>query len=82
MKLTGKQIRELREAANLSQIEVEKLTGGLVHRMVLSFVENGHRTLSAEQEAAVCRVLTRAVRDRARTISKAAAQAERLEIPA
>lgn len=82
MKLTGKQIRELREAANLSQIEVEKLTGGLVHRMVLSFVENGHRSLSAEQEAAVCRVLTRAVRHRAGIISKAAARAERMQVPA
>ncbi len=80
MKLTGKQIRELREAANLTQVEVEKLTGGRVHRMVLSFVENGNRTLSAEQETAVYRVLTRAIHDRAQVVSRMADKAEHLGV--
>ena len=82
MKLTGRQLQQLREAAGLTQFELERLTRGKVNRSVLSFVECGYRTLSAAQETAVLKVLTRAIQNRVGVVSQAQAQAEQLGVSA
>ncbi len=78
--MTGKQLQELREESGLSQSEVGRAIG--INRATLSLIENGHQELSPKQEAAARKVILRALRARSVAISKAAAQAERLEIPA
>lgn len=78
--MTGKQLQELREESGLSQSELGRGIG--INRATLSLIENGHQELSPKQEAAVRKVILRALRARSVSISKAAAQAERLEVSA
>ena len=78
--MTGKQLQELREESGLSQSEVGRAIG--INRATLSLIENGHQELSPKQEAAVPKVILRALRARSVSISKATAQAERLEVSA
>ncbi len=78
--MNGKQFQQWREESGLSQLEIERETG--VNRATLSLIENGYREFSPKHEIAVRKVILRALRARSASISKAAAQAERLEVQA
>jgi transcriptional regulator with XRE-family HTH domain len=60
-------LRLLREASGLSQYAAANGAG--LDRTRLSLAENGHVQLSAEEDAAIRRVLLRAIRERAARIN-------------
>jgi transcriptional regulator with XRE-family HTH domain len=76
MKKIGIEIRELRIASAMSQIEVESRTG--IDRSALSLIESGHREPTEKQTRLLVRTLSIAARDRVKVASKAMAEAERL----
>ena len=78
--MTGKQLQELREESGLSQSELARSIG--INRATLSLIENGHQEISPKQETTARKVILRALRARSASISKAAAQAEHLEVSA
>ena len=80
MKRIGREIRRLRAASGLSQIEVESRTG--IDRSALSLFEHEYRRPTEVQARLLIRVLSAAVRERIKAVSKVAAQAERLEVSA
>ena len=80
MQEIGEKIKKLRLAAGLSQWEVEKRTG--VDRSTLSTIESGYVAPSEKQVRQLIRVLSAAVKDRVKVVSKVAAEAERLEVSA
>lgn len=78
MKKIGNEIRELRIAAGLSQIEVESRTK--IDRSTLSLFESGYRNPTEEQARLLIRTLSGAAKERIKAASKAVAEAERLQL--
>jgi len=76
----GESIKKLRLAAGLSQFEVQVRTR--IARSALSTFESGYVDPSEKQARLLLRVLSAAVKDRVKAVSKVAAQAERLEATA
>jgi transcriptional regulator with XRE-family HTH domain len=60
-------VRQLRQTAGWTQARTSRASG--VHRTKLSMAECGEISLSADEEAAVRRVLLRAIRNRAERIN-------------
>ncbi len=80
MKRIGREIRRLRAASGLTQIELESRTG--IDRSALSLFEHEYRSPTEAQVRLLIRVLSAAVKDRVKAVSKVAAHAEHLEVPA
>ena len=78
MKKIGSEIRGLRIASGLSQIEVESRTG--VERSALSLIEAGYRKPTEEQARLLIRTLSAAVKENIKVASKVVAEAERLQL--
>jgi hexokinase len=64
----------------LTQIEVESRTK--IDRSALSLFEHEYRTPTEAQARLLIRVLSAAIKDRVKEVSKVAAQAERLDATA
>ncbi len=79
MREIGEKIKKLRLAAGLSQWEVEKRTG--VDRSTLSTIESGYVAPSEKQVRQLIRILSAAVKDRVKVVSKVAAEVERMKVP-
>jgi transcriptional regulator with XRE-family HTH domain len=67
--MTPNRLRELRELANLSQLELAKRSG--VDRSRLSMFENGHVDLNAEQKSILVNTLRMAMHERSLQQTKA-----------
>ncbi len=74
MKRIGREIRRLRAASGLSQWEVHRRTR--IDRSVLSLFEHEYRTPTDAQARLLIRILSTAVRERAKAVSKVAAEVE------
>ena len=77
MQEIGEKIKKLRLAAGLSQWEVEKRTG--VDRSTLSTIESGYVAPSEKQVRQLIRVLSAAVKDRIKAVSRVADETKNLE---
>ena len=78
MQRIGEVIRKLRLGAGLSQFEVQVRTG--IARSALSTFEAGYVVPSEKQARLLLRVLSAAVKERVKVVSKIAAQAEHLGV--
>ena len=74
MKRIGHRIRRLRAASGLTQIEVESRTK--IDRSALSLFEHEYRNPTDAQARLLFRVLSAAVKDRVKAVSKVAAEVE------
>ncbi len=71
----GKQLKERRSLAGLSQRELARLAG--VERIAIAFDEVGYTNMAAEQSEAIAKVLRKRLTQRTAAISKALRQEER-----
>ncbi len=78
MKNISGEIRRLRIAACLTQVEVESRTG--IERSALSIIEAGHRKPTEKQARLLIRTLSAAAKEHIKAASKAIAEAERLQL--
>ena len=77
MKRIGREIRRLRSASGLTQIEIESRSG--IDRSALSLFEHGYRTPTEAQARLLIRILSAAVRDRIKAVSRVADETKNLE---